>query len=447
MSGDDAPAAPQRGINVRSIGRALRHRNYRLFFSGQSISLIGTWLTRIATSWLIYRLTGSELLLGVLGFAGQIPTFLLAPLAGVLVDRWDRHRVLVVTQVLAMIQSGLLAALALAGVIQVWHVVALSVLQGIVNAFDMPARQALVVEMVEDRADLPNAIALNSSMVNAARLLGPSIAGVLIASVGEGYCFLVDAVSYLAVIASLLLMRLPARDVAPRTARVLADFKEGFFYAAESRAIRSVLLLLAVVSLMGTPYTVLLPVIAKQVLGGGASTLGLLTAASGLGALGGAIYLASRQTVLGLGRVIVISTAVFGAGLIAFSRVSVLWLSLPLMFLTGGGMMLQMAASNTILQTIVEEDKRGRVMSLFAMAFFGTVPFGSLIAGVLATRLGAENTILVGGAVCLVASLVFLRQLPGLRRSVRPIYVKMGILPEIAEGIDAASYLARPPEQ
>jgi MFS family permease len=447
MSGGEPLAAATRGSTLRSIGRALRHRNYRLFFSGQSISLIGTWLTRIATSWLIYRLTGSALLLGVLGFAGQIPTFLLAPLAGVLVDRWDRHRVLVVTQVLAMVQSAALAALALAGVIQVWHVVALSVFQGIINAFDMPARQALVVEMVEDRADLPNAIALNSSMVNAARLLGPSIAGILIAGVGEGYCFLIDAVSYLAVIASLLLMRIPARVVAPRTSRVLADFQEGFKYAADSQAIRSVLLLLALVSLMGTPCTVLLPVIAKEVLGGGASTLGLLTAASGLGALGGAVYLASRQTVLGLGRVIFLSTAVFGAGLVAFSRAHVLWLSLPLMLLTGGGMMLQMASSNTILQTIVDEDKRGRVMSLFAMAFFGTVPFGSLIAGVLATRLGAENTILVGGVVCFLASLAFLRQLPEIRRNVRPIYVRMGILPELTEGIDAAANLARPPQQ
>ncbi len=442
-----SPAKPPPVTGLRSIGRALRHRNYRLFFSGQSLSLIGTWLTRIATSWLIYRLTGSALLLGILGFAGQVPTFLLAPLAGVLVDRWDRHRVLVITQVMAMIQSGVLAALALAGVINVWHVLVLSVVQGIINAFDMPARQALVVEMVEDRADLPNAIALNSSMVNAARLLGPSVAGVLIASVGEGYCFLVDAVSYLAVIASLLLMRLTPRARAPRTSRVLADFKEGWFYAVGFKPIRAVLLLLAVVSLMGTPYTVLLPVIAREVLGGGPSTLGILTAASGLGALGGAIYLASRRSVLGLGRVIVGSTAAFGIGLVAFSRASALWICLPLMFVTGAGMMLQMASSNTILQTIVEEDKRGRVMSLFAMAFFGTVPFGSLLAGVLATRLGAQNTILVGGAVCVLASLVFLRGLPELRRWVRPIYVQMGILPELAEGVLLTSDLQRPPEQ
>ncbi|MFS8068724.1 MAG: MFS transporter, partial [Byssovorax sp.] len=301
----DEPKKSPAVTGLRSIGRALRHRNYRLFFSGQSLSLIGTWLTRIATSWLIYRLTGSALLLGVLGFTGQIPTFLLAPLAGVLVDRWDRHRVLVITQVLAMIQSGVLAALALAGVIEVWHVVALSVFQGIINAFDMPARQALVVEMVEDRADLPNAIALNSSMVNAARLIGPSVAGILIAGVGEGYCFLIDTASYLFVIASLLLMRLPRREAAARRSRVLTEFKEGLSYAVNFTPIRSVLLLLAVVSLMGMPYTVLLPVIAREVLGGGPNTLGALTAVSGLGALGGALYLASRRTVLGLGRVIV----------------------------------------------------------------------------------------------------------------------------------------------
>jgi MFS family permease len=445
----DAPANahPPAKTGLRALGRALRHRNYRLFFFGQSLSLIGTWLTRIATSWLIYRLTGSALLLGVLGFAGQIPTFLLAPLAGVLIDRWDRHRVLVVTQVLAMLQAALLAGLALAGVIDVWQVLGLSICQGIINAFDMPARQSMVVEMVEDRADLPNAIALNSSMVNAARLLGPSIAGVLIASVGEGYCFLVDAVSYLAVIASLLCMRIPPRGLAARPSRVLADFKEGLRYAAGFAPIRSVLLLLAVVSLMGTPYTVLLPVIAREVLGGGASTLGILTAASGLGALCGAVYLASRRSVVGLGRVIVGSTAVFGLGLIAFSRAGTLWLSLPLMFVTGGGMMLQMAASNTILQTIVDEDKRCRVMSLFAMAYFGTVPFGSLLAGVLATRLGAENTILAGGVACVAAALVFHRGLPELRRRLRPIYVRMGILPELAEGVLMTPSLTPPPEQ
>lgn len=300
------------GEELGTLGRALRHRNYRLFFTGQSISLIGTWMTRVATSWLIYRLTGSAWLLGVLGFAGQVPTFLLAPVAGVLVDRRDRHRVLVTTQVLAMTQSGLLAGLALSGVITVTHVVILSVFQGLINAFDMPTRQALVVNMVDDRADLANAIALNSSMVNAARLIGPSIAGVLIAWVGEGMCFLVDSLSYLAVIASLLMMRLelPRRPVNP--ARVLAELSDGFRYAIGFAPIRALLALLALVSLMGMPYTVLMPIVASRVLHGGAHTLGFLMAASGLGALCGALYLASRRTVLGLGRLIPVAVIALG---------------------------------------------------------------------------------------------------------------------------------------
>jgi MFS family permease len=435
--GPPLPGAPNPGLLRRppatgllSIGRALRHRNYRLFFSGQSISLIGTWLTKVATSWLIYRLTGSALLLGVLGFAGQIPTFVLAPLAGVLVDRWDRYRVMVVTQVLAMVQSALLAGLALAGVINVWHVLALSIMQGLITAFEMPARQSMVVQMVEDRADLPNAIALNSSMVNAARLIGPAVAGVVIAAVGEGWCFFVDALSYLAVITSLLMMRITPRPRVAKSTRVLPEMIEGFRYVAGFAPIRSILLLLAMVSLAGMPYMVLLPVIAREVMGGGPGTLGALTAASGLGALCGAIYLASRTSVLGLGRVIGGAAALFGVGLMTFSRVGVLWLALPLMLLTGAGMMLQMAASNTILQTLVDEDKRGRVMSLFAMAVFGTVPFGSLLAGVLASRIGAQNTLLVGGVACGVASALFFRALPELRRVVRPIYVRLGILAE-----------------
>ncbi len=416
MASTDSPA-PSEGLAARprSIGRALRHRNYRLFFSGQSISLVGTWLTRVATSWLIYRLTGSAVLLGVLGFAGQIPTFFLAPLAGVLVDRWDRYRVLVVTQILAMVQSALLAGLALAGVINVWHVLALSVFQGLINAFDMPARQSMVVQMVEDRADLPNAIALNSSMVNAARLLGPAIAGVVIAAVGEGWCFFADALSYGAVITSLLLMDITPRPRVAKSTRVLAEMAEGLRYVLGSAPIRSVLLLLSLVSLMGVPYMVLLPVIAREVLGGGPGTLGTLTAASGLGALGSALYLASRQRVVGLDRVIAGAAALFGAGLVLFSRAGVLWLALPLMFLTGAGMMLQTAASMTLVQTLVDEDKRGRVMSLVAMAYFGTLPFGSLLAGGLASRIGAQDTILLGGVVVCVAAALFFRALPELR--------------------------------
>ena len=298
---------PARRSTLGAMGRALKHRNYRLFFVGQGISLVGTWLTRVATAWLVYRLTGSPLLLGIVGFAGQIPTFLLAPFAGVLVDRWNRHRVLVVTQVLAMVQSALLAWFALRGTITVWHVLALSAFQGLINAFDTPARQAFVVEMVEAREDLANAIALNSSMVNGARLIGPSVAGVLIALVGEGWCFAIDALSYVAVIASLLAMRLQPRAAAARAPkRVLVELREGFRYAASFAPIRAILLLLAFVSLTGIPYTVLMPIFASQVLHGGPHTLGILMAATGVGAVAGALWLASRTTVLGLGRTLVV---------------------------------------------------------------------------------------------------------------------------------------------
>lgn len=429
------PAAQTTPAPGAFMVRALRHRNYRLFFSGQSLSLIGTWMTRIATSWLVYRLTGSALLLGLVGFAGQIPSFLLAPVAGVLIDRWNRHRLLVATQILAMAQSAALAALALTGVINIWHVLFLSLFQGAINAFDMPARQAFVVEMVEKREDLGNAIALNSSMVNAARLLGPSIGGILITAVGEGWCFFWDAVSYLAVIASLLLMRITPR---PRPAqagsRVLAGLREGWAYVSGSPPIRSILLLLALVSLVGMPYTVLMPVFASKVLHGGPHTLGFLMAATGVGALSGAVFLANRRSVLGLGKILPLMAGVFGAGLIGFSLSRTLWLSIPLLFVTGLGFMVQMAASNTLLQTLVEDDKRGRVMSFYTMAFMGTAPFGSLLAGSLAARIGAPRTLLLGGVGCIAAAVWFATLLPRLRVLVRPIYVQMGILQEVAEG-------------
>jgi MFS family permease len=449
---EQAPGPPPSGGQesartfLPTLGRALRHRNYRLFFSGQSISLIGTWLTRVATGWLVYRLTHSALTLGVVGFAGQLPTFFLAPFAGVWVDRLNRHRVLVVTQVLAALQSAALAGLTLAGVITVGDIVLLSVFQGLINAVDMPARQSFVVEMVEDRADLSNAIALNSSMFNGARLIGPSVAGVLIAWFGEGWCFVLDAVSYLAVIASLLAMRVPARAGIRATGRLFHDLREGFRYVAGSPPIRSVLLLLAVTSLFGMPYVVLLPIFAAQVLHGGPHTLGFLMAASGLGAFAGALYLASRRSVLGLGRLIALFSGVFGLGLIAFSGSHRLWLSFLLMAVVGMSMLVQNASSNTVLQTIVDEDKRGRLMSFYAMAFFGSAPLGSLFAGALASRIGAPDTILWGGGVCLIGSALFLRHLPALRRAVRPIYQRLGILPEIAQGMQAASHATGPPE-
>jgi MFS family permease len=444
-----SPTAPPAG-GFAFMVRALHHRNYRLFFTGQSVSLIGTWMTRIATSWLVYRLTGSALLLGLVGFAGQIPSFLLAPFAGVLIDRWDRHRLLVVTQILAMLQSAALAALTLAGVINIWHVLALSLFQGVINAFDMPARQSFVVEMVEKREDLPNAIALNSSMVNAARLLGPSIGGVIIAAVGEGWCFTLDAVSYLAVIASLLLMRLAPRSprVKSREARMLQELRAGWAYVSGSPPIRSILLLLALVSLVGMPYTVLMPVFASKILHGGPHTLGFLMAATGVGALSGAVFLANRRSVVGLGRVVPMMSALFGAGLIGFSLSRTLWLSLPLLMVTGIGFMVQMSASNTLLQTLVDDDKRGRVMSFYTMSIMGVTPFGSLMAGSLAHRFGAPHTLLIGGIGCILAAAWFASLLPKLRERVRPIYIEKGILPLMAaEGINAATQLTVPPER
>jgi MFS family permease len=426
-------------VDVSVALRALRSRNYRLFFAGQTVSLIGTWMTRVATSWLIYRLTHSAFLLGVASFAGQIPLFFLAPLAGVWVDRWDRHRTLVATQALSMVQSFALAVLALTGVIAVWHIILLMLMQGLINAFDMPARQAFVIQMVDDRADLPNAIALNSSMVNAARLLGPAIAGVMIAAIGEGYCFLADGISYMAVIASLLAMHVPARAAQRARKRVIQDLAEGWRYVSQSPPIRAILLLLAAISLLGMPYTVLMPIFAGRVLQGGAHTLGWLMASIGVGALAGAVALAARTTVLGLGRVIPISAAIFGGALIAFGFSRHFWISALLLFAAGFGMMRHMAASNTILQTIVEEEKRGRVMAFYAMAFVGMSPFGSLIAGAAAARIGAPLTVSISGVLCVIGAGVFARDLPRLRTVIRPIYTRLGILPEVASGLQAAT--------
>jgi MFS family permease len=421
------------------IFRALSHRNYRLYFAGQGTSVVGTWITRVATSWLVWRLTHSAILLGVVSFSGQVPTFLLSPFAGVWVDRLDRYRVLFVTQALSMLESFALAALALTGVIKVWHIIALQLFQGCINAFDMPSRQTFLIQIVEDRADLPNAIALNSSMVNGARLLGPAVAGLLIAAVGEGWCFLVDGVSYLAVIASLWAMRLPRKEFATRTTRVLEELRAGIHYVIEFTPIRAVLMLLALMSLMGMPYNVLMPMIATNVLHGGPHTYGFLMGAGGTGALTGALYLASRKTVLGLGRIIVAAAALFGASLVAFSLSRTLPLSLALLFFVGLGFMVQTAASNTILQSLVREEMRGRVMAFYTMAFMGTTPFGSLMAGALASRIGAPRTIALGGSICVIGAAIFARALPAIREKVRPIYREQGILPEIATGINQAS--------
>ena len=421
--------------------RALRHRNYRLFFAGQTVSLIGTWMTRLATSWLVYRLTNSAFLLGFIGFAGQIPTFLLAPIAGVWVDRLDRHKVLIITQILSMVQSFWLAALALTHRITFQDIFWLSIFQGAINAFDMPARQAFVTQMVESREDLPNAIALNSSMVNASRLIGPSIAGVVIAAVGEGWCFFVDGVSYIAVIVSLLLMRITVQQLARKRESVIVELREGWKYVSSFTPIRAILLLLALVSLFGMPYTVLMPIFARDVLHGGPHTLGFLTGATGVGALFSAAYLATRKSVRGLGRVIPSVTIVFGVALIAFGASRWLLVSIVTLLFAGFGMMQAMAASNTILQTIVEEDKRGRVMAFYSMAFVGMAPFGSLVAGELAAHIGAPFTVMISGTVCIGGALIFFTQLPSIRAMIRPIYIRLGIVPEAARGVQQASSL------
>src|SRR6185295_11718895 len=340
--------------------RSLRHRNYRLFFGGQTVSLIGTWITRVATSWLVYRLTGSELLLGVVAFAGQIPLLILAPFGGVLGDRWDRRRILIVTQVLSALQSFVLAALALSGRITVTHLIVLQAIQGIINAFDTPARQALVVEMVEDPSDLPNAIALNSSMFNASRIAGPAVAGILIAAVGEGWCFLLDGISYIAVIFSLVGMRFVPREQARKQPHLLDELRAGLRYVAGFEPVSALLTQVTIVSVMGMPYAVLMPVIAAKVLHGGPHTLGILMTASGIGALAGTLYLASRHTVVGLGKVIVAASIGLSLGLIAFSFSRSLWLSVVILPIIGAGMMLQAASANTILQTVVDENLRGR---------------------------------------------------------------------------------------
>ena len=441
MSPQDDPTAtstngaantPARKIGGISYAwRALRHRNFRLYFGGQSISLIGTWMTRLATSWLVYRLTHSALLLGIVGFSGQIPTFLLAPFAGVWVDRLNRRHVLLVTQTLAMLQSFALAALALSSHITIWEIIALSAFQGSINAFDMPGRQAFLVEMVEDKNDLGNAIAVNSSMVNIARLLGPSLAGAVIAISSEGYCFLADGISYLAVIASLVAMQVKPRVVLRATSSMLAQLREGWVYVSGFAPIRTILLLFAVVSLMGWPFTVLMPIFAAKVLKGGPHTLGFLMAAMGVGAVISAISLAIRKTVLGLGRMIALSSGGFGAGLILFGLSRNLWLSLTLMLVCGFGLMQQMAASNTIIQTVVEEGKRGRVMSYYTMAFVGMAPFGSLLAGAFAHAIGAPRTVMLSGACCIAGAAWFATRLPSIRALIRPIYTDLGILPPV----------------
>ena len=428
-------------MDFKAVFRSMKHKNYRLFFIGQGVSLTGTWMQLIALSWLVYRMTNSALLLGLVGFAQQVPTFLLAPIAGVAADRYNRRRILIASQALAMIQAVVLTGLFFFGNIAVWHIMVLSVFLGLVSAFEIPLRHAFIVDIVDDRKDLGNAIALNSSLFNAARLIGPSVAGILIAIVGEGACFLINAISYLAVLITLTAIKVPLRKAITPHKHIFQELKEGFVYAFNFTPIRIILFMLALISLMGVPYQVLMPVFARDVFHRGPEALGFLMAVSGAGALLGAIYLASRKSVIGLSRVIALSSGIFGVGIILFGLSKTILLAIPMIFVAGFAMMVQMAASNTVLQTVVEEDKRGRVMSMYTMAFMGTVPLGSIIAGGLADIIGAPNTVLIGGVCCVIGSFVFAGKLRALREKARPIYVKKGIIPEVAEGIEAASGL------
>ena len=420
-----APASPR--SRVATAVRALRHRNFQLFFAGQMISLIGTWMQTVAQSWLVYRLTGSTLLLGTVGFASQFPVFLVAPIGGVVADRADRHRVVIYTQIASMVLASILAVLTLTNRIQIWEIMVLAASLGIVNAFDIPTRQAFLMDMV-GREDLMNAIALNSSMFNGARIIGPAIAGILVAWVGEGWCFFGNAVSYIAVIAGLLLMKLSPRVKQVVEASPLEHILEGFRFAAKATPIRAILLLLGLVSLVGMPYSVLMPVFAREILHGGARELGWLMGATGIGALLGALSLAARVGVKGLGRLIAICAGGFGVSLIAFSASKMFGLSLILLLPVGFTMMVQMASTNTLLQSMVPDQMRGRVVALYTMMFMGVAPFGAFFAGAVAHRLGAPWTVAIGGVACIAGAVAFGMVLPTFRKQARELVLAQGMV-------------------
>jgi MFS family permease len=417
------------GLDLQETFRALKHRNYRLFYFGHGMSLIGTWMQRTATIWLVYRLTQSPEILGNVDFVGQIAGVVLIPVAGVLLDRWNRYRVILWTQALSMVQALALAALVFTGTVAVWHIVVLNTVLGMINSFDMPARQAFISQIVEDKDDLANAIALNSAMFNGARIIGPSIAGLAIAAFGEGLCYLFNGLSYIAILGALLAMRLTVpQAVVVSPDNIIGGLAEGCTYTYHSLPIRMVLLLLALLSLVGFPVMPLMPLFAGQVLGGGPETLGWLMAAFGMGALVGTICLAARKTVVGIEKVIAINSVVFAVGLIAFSLSTVLWLSLPIAFIMGFGLIAQMASTNTIIQSLVDEDKRGRVMSLYVLSFGGITPIGSLFAGHAAGMIGTPATFFISGMLALAGAIVFAWNLPAWRIAACPIYSKKGLI-------------------
>ena len=417
---------PIKRLGLRTTVRALRHRNFQLFFSGQLISLVGTWMQNIAQDWLVYRLTGSSLLLGVVAFVSQIPIFLLAPVAGIVADRYNRHRIVIATQSTSMVLALTLATLTLTGKIRVWEIMVLASCLGVVNAFDVPARQAFLIDMV-GREDLLNAIGLNSSMFNGARIVGPAIAGVVVASVGEGWCFFANGISYIAVITGLLMMRLTRRASLQHHGSAFENMIEGFRFARHTAPVRALLILIGFVSLAAMPYTVLMPIFAGRILHGGARQLGMLMGATGVGALLGALTLASKSGVEGLGKWVWRAASVFGVSLIFFAWSRHLWLSMAFLVPAGFGMMLQMAATNTLLQVMVPDRLRGRVMSLYSMMFIGMGPIGGLLGGALAARIGAPWTVSMGGLICLTGGAIFARRLPAMRGEARQLILAQGM--------------------
>lgn len=408
--------------------RAFQHRNFRLFFYGQSLSLLGTWTQQVAMSWLVYRLTGSPFYLGLTAFAGQFPILVLAPFGGIWADQFDRRKLLIATQILAMVQALILAGLAYSAWLEVWHIVAMATLLGVVMALDTPIRQALVPNMVPSREDLPAAIAFNGVMQNAGRMIGPTIAGVLVAVSSEAFCFLVNAASKIAVIVAVLLMHLPHTPPTSARPALMRGLADGMRYAWNVIPIRLLLPIIALASFMATPYQTLMPIFAKEVFGGGAETLGFLMGAAGLGGTAGLIYLASRQNVRGLTRFVLGGLLLTGGSLIVFAYSHVMALSLVMVALAGLGIIVNAMAVNTIFQTIVDDPMRGRVMSLFTVAFLGISPLGSLAAGTLAHAIGADRTLAIGGACCILGALWLARRMPRLRRHMRPIYQRLGIV-------------------
>ncbi|MFZ0034884.1 MAG: MFS transporter [Sedimentisphaerales bacterium] len=434
------------GNNQDSSGlrllRALRNRNYRLFFTGQGLSLIGTWMQSVAMGWLAYRLTNSILYLGIVGFSSGIPILLAAPFGGVIADKFDRKRILIVTQVFSMLQAAIVTALAMTGVIQPWHIIVLSLLLGTINGFDMPTRQAFVRELVDTPDDLPNAIALNSLIFNGARLIGPPIAGLLIAFAGEGICFLINAVSFIPVLLAFAAMKIKPLEIPRHNGSILTGLKDGIGYAFGFTPIKVILILLVFLGLVAMPYVVLLPVFARDVLAGDSKTYGFLMAASGVGAITGALFLASQKNVTRLNKIILSSMCTFAVGIIVFSISRTLWFSLIMMMLVGFGLMSLIVSLNTLLQTIVDDNKRGRIMSLYSMSFIGLAPFGSLLAGTAAHNIGAPLTVLLCGALCLLATVLFSRKLPEISKLIRPIYARKGIIPAVADAIGTVSTLS-----